>query len=184
MKRIMGFVDGENIVIRYQEMMKKGRTPKQVHDHIEDVFVWTPAIGNTIQSDLMRVTYYTTAVGTHDYVDEVSATIASTRFRSLLGPMPDGACQLIPRVFKKDRGSPKRRIVDIAITMDVMRAAMLTSVDGILLLTCDGDFAALAQEVARNTSKQIYVGSFSSGLSPALKTVADRFIDLDDLFFQ
>lgn len=55
--------------------------------------------------------------------------------------------------------------VDIDITMDIMRAALTMPIDGILLLSGDGDYVRLLREITRTTSKQVYVGAFSSGLA-------------------
>ncbi len=68
------------------------------------------------------------------------------------------------------------------ITIDVMRAALTMPIDGIFLLSGDGDYLQLVREVARS-SKQIYVGAFSSGLSEPLKTSVESFVDLDPMFF-
>ncbi|MCI5150500.1 MAG: NYN domain-containing protein [Candidatus Electrothrix sp. MAN1_4] len=59
---------------------------------------------------------------------------------------------------------------------------MCLVVGGILLLSGDGDFVPLVREVV-HTSKQMYVGAFSLGLSEALRNEVDMFIDLDPLFF-
>jgi hypothetical protein len=38
------FVDGENLVMRYQAMVQNGKRPKRGVVHIPDVFVWHPGI--------------------------------------------------------------------------------------------------------------------------------------------
>ena len=56
-------------------------------------------------------------------------------------------------------------------------------VDTVLILSGDGDFAALVQEVAAR-GRRIYVGAFSKGFNPKLSERADLFIDLDPIFFE
>lgn len=60
--RMMIFIDGENLVFRYQAMLKEGYVPanKRV-EHELDVFVWNksmpPRMGNY---KILRSTYYVT----------------------------------------------------------------------------------------------------------------------------
>lgn len=34
------FVDGENLFLRYQEMLKAGRKPAPGNVHVQDCFIW------------------------------------------------------------------------------------------------------------------------------------------------
>ena len=70
------FVDGENLVFRYQEMCTAGRTPKAGIIHIPDVFVWHSGITQSGDIDLLRVGYYTSAVGDDAKLDELRLKIA------------------------------------------------------------------------------------------------------------
>lgn len=63
-----------------------------------------------------------------------------------------------------------------------MRAALSTPVDVICLISGDGDYLPLIQEVTR-TGKRIYVAALSSGLNPQLIRSVDSFLNLDPLFF-
>jgi uncharacterized LabA/DUF88 family protein len=74
-------------------------------------------------------------------------------------------------------------VVDVTITMDVMRAALSMPIDGIFLLTGDGDYLPLVREITRSTSKQVYVGAFSTGLAREFRSCVETFVDLDTLFF-
>lgn len=93
-----------------------------------------------------------------------------------------GQAQIVPRVFKRDAGSKRSRLVDIQITIDIMNAAASTSVDTILLVSGDGDFLPLIHEVMRR-SKQIHVAALTSGLSDRFPSSVDTFIPLDGFFF-
>lgn len=182
-KSVIAFADGENLVFRYEEMLRGGRVPRpEAVVHEPGVFVWSSLVSKWTGMDLVRVTYYTSVVGTDERVLAVKQKIAGTRFECHAGAFV-GSGQLVPRVHKKLAASRKTKVVDVDITMDVMRATLDPSVAGIFLLTGDGDYAPLLSEITRRTSKQVYLGAFSSGLSPDLATRVDDFVDLDKLFF-
>ena len=183
-RRVSVFVDGENLAMRYKEMLNT-RTSYGNVIHIPDVFVWSPRLtGSAVTMDILRVAYYTSMIGDQSKLDEAARQISTTGYFSpRVHITSDGTQRLIPHVFKRSNGQKKSRIVDIEITIDVMRA-LSTDVEGILLLTGDSDFLSLVHEVTRRTSKQVYVGAFSSGLAEVLPRSVDRFIDLDPLFFE
>jgi hypothetical protein len=41
-RRMMVFVDGENLTMRFQDMVKKGKMPRPEVTVIPDIFVWQP----------------------------------------------------------------------------------------------------------------------------------------------
>jgi uncharacterized LabA/DUF88 family protein len=186
LKRVMAFADGENLVFRYQELLKSKRLPNtQVVVHEPDAFVWSSQVTLWTDMDLLRVTYYTSVVGDDQRVAQVEQRIANTRFSCRAsGAGYTGSAQLIPRVHKKPAASRKTKVVDVDITMDVMRAAVDLPVDGIYLLTGDGDYLPLVREITRRTSKQVYLGAFSSGLADELRSSVDNFVELDGMFFR
>jgi uncharacterized LabA/DUF88 family protein len=183
LKKVLAFVDGENIVARFQAMRKAGRVVRSDAVHVQDAFVWSPHVTIWTNMDLLRVQYYTSVVGDDQKVEEVVSAIAGTQFKSDGGAAGWSSAHLIPRVHKKAQASPKVKIVDIDITMDVMRAALTMPIDAIYLLTGDGDYLPLVREVTFRTSKQMYVGAFSSGLAPSLRSSGEAFVDLDGKFF-
>ncbi|HEY9826697.1 MAG TPA: NYN domain-containing protein [Stenomitos sp.] len=184
MQSVVAFADGENLVLRYEEMLRGGRTPlPEMVVHEPRVFVWSSLVSKWTSMDLVRITYYTSVVGSDERVLEVKKKIASTRFEYNAGTFR-GSGQIVPRIHKKLAASRKTKVVDVDITMDVMRATLDPSVAVIFLLTGDGDYAPLLSEITSRTSKQVYLGAFSSGLSPDLATRVDDFVDLDRLFFK
>ena len=104
LKSVIAFVDGENLTLRYQEMVAAGRVPSPDVNHIKDSFVWVPAITSCTEFDLTRVLYYTSVVGDDTRVSQVSAQIGATVFRSVAGGTI-GKAQIIPRVHKKPANS-------------------------------------------------------------------------------
>lgn len=180
-KSVIAFVDGENLTFRFQEMLASGRSPSPNLIHVQDSFVWVPELTTWTEMNLIRVLYYTSVVGDDAKVANVSATIGQTKFRCIAGGSK-GLATLIPRVHKKPSNSKKSKVVDVDLTIDVMRAALTMPIDGIFLLSGDGDYLQLVKEVTRS-SKQIYVGAFSSGLSDSLRHNVENFVDLDRMFF-
>jgi len=176
------FVDGENLTMRYQALVKEGRRSCQGVVHCADVFVWSPRIGRPgIDTDIIRINYYTSMVGDEDAITALKEVIAAQRFHGFQDYY--GPCQLHPRVYKKPQKSTKSRLVDINITIDSMRHAYTGAVDVVHLFSGDGDFVELVEDIGRSGTR-VCVAAFSSGLEPKLSVVADRFFLLDDLFFE
>jgi uncharacterized LabA/DUF88 family protein len=179
-KRILAFIDGENLTARYQQMLKDGFAPLENVVHVPDSFVWAPTLTTWSSMDLIRTTYYTSVVGDDDKVAMVTRTIGTTKFTCSASGY-QGNAQLIPRVHKKSAKSNKTKVVDVDIAIDVMRAISQPDIDGIFLVSGDGDYVQLIREVARS-NKQIYVAALSSGLSDSLRVGVEQFVELDDMF--
>ena len=112
-------------------------------------------------------------------------TIANNEIKSpAFSPGITDPRMLIPRVYKHE-ADRKTRVVDIGAhdRCPSRCAALMMQIDVIFLLTGDSDFVSLAREITRNTSKQIYLGAFSNGFAPDLRTNVD-FMDLDRVFFK
>jgi len=180
------FVDGENLVMRYQAMVDAGYIPKKNVSHIQDVFVWHPDVTTWSCMDIQRVTYYTSSSGDDQKIKSLRSEIANTLFEythEYKENVPDGAGQLLPRIFHKKSKSQKTRNVDINIVIDMMRAAHLNSTELLFLLSGDGDYLPVIEECMR-LGKPIWLCSFSSGLNGALPSAVDLYVSLDDIFFQ
>ena len=183
LKKVIAFVDGENLVFRYQAMRQAGRIVRPEVLHVPDCFVWSPGVTKWTVMDLIRVSYYCSVVGDEQRVTEIAGRISETRFECSSAEY-SGSAKLIPRVHKKPSNSPKTKVVDVDITMDMMRAALELPVDGIYLLSGDADYLPLVREITRTTAKQVYLGAFSSGLGEGLRHAVEQFVDLDPLFFR
>jgi len=181
LKKVLAFVDGENLVCRYQDMLARGRTAKPDVVHTLDCFVWHREATRWCQLDLIRVSYYTSVIGDDQKVSTLESQISNTLFECY-GNRVEATAKLLPRVHKKSSGSRKTKVVDVDITMDVMRAALTMPIDAIFLLTGDGDYLPLLREIGR-TNKQVHLAAFSLGLNASLKNNVEQFIDLDPIFF-
>ncbi|MDQ3685212.1 MAG: NYN domain-containing protein [Acidobacteriota bacterium] len=179
--RTMLFIDGENLVFRYQQMLEAGYIPSNSVVHEQDVFVWNPP-GPFLarQHIILRATYYTYATGSDEYIYSVKDTLKQLTHpkegRSLL---PN---TLYPMVFKKARRDAKGKGVDIQMTVDILTHVYQDNLETVCLFSGDGDNKPVIETVVRN-GKQIYVAAFSSGLNPSLPHLADSFTLLDKFYF-
>lgn len=183
--RLIAFADGENLVLRYQDMIKKGSKPKAGVVHVPDILVWHPDITEANVTDITRVTYYQTCFGDDPKIEAAKQTIKDVRYTYTMayGSKVDTSGGLIPRVFKKESKSTKTKSVDINLTVDMLRYIPNPKFDVLLLLSGDGDYLPLVEEVCRS-GKQVWVAAFSDGLNSSMKMAADEFIDLDPIFFK
>lgn len=178
-------IDGENLVFRYQAMVKSGKKPKQNVVHIPDVFVWSPDIGKLLAIDVFRAIYYTSTVGDKKKIEELKNQISKVILDTNKSSMDNyyGKTQLIPFVFKKEKKSNKSRLVDIFIAVDAMKYAQIQNMECLAFLSGDSDFLKVYQEVM-DIGKKVYLGALSSGCAEELNYSVDYFYDLDKLFFE
>lgn len=176
------FVDGENLVIRFQKMIEVGWVPKREVSHEKDHFVWHRMTAFYSNYQIVRVSYYTSTAGDQSNIDGLQDRIQAVNYYT----PPQGspmALPIVPRVFHKPVKSEKSRHVDIAITLDVLVATFTHQLDAIILISGDKDYAPLVEEVARR-GKRAEVFALSSGLSPELRRAADSTNILDGLYFE
>ena len=183
--RMMVFVDGENLVARFQAMLAEGRTPTNEVRHRQDVFVWSPGAVWPGYNAVLRATYYTYVVGTDETVLEVANEIRSLQFVQYNPPghhlsswLGDA---LFAKVLRKIKGARTPKGLDIQLSVDVLSNTYQNNLDVVYLVAGDGDYAPLIAECQRQ-GKQVFVAALSSGLNPSLKVLADRFLDLDNHF--
>lgn len=172
------FVDGENLVFRYQDLLRSGRVPRKEVIHLQDVFVWKPGLLPTEVLQVDRLTYYTFVAGEEALVARTIDQIREIYFDHRTSEY-NASDPLVARVFRKPTKSHKARMVDISITLDALVATFTHDIDMVILVTGDSDFVPLVQEIARR-GKKVHVWSLSSGLSPELVRAADRHRIIDD----
>jgi uncharacterized LabA/DUF88 family protein len=180
LKRWMLFVDGENFVMRAQEFLQgHGLGLEEGKYYNRDVFVWFPDHPGTLQwpyasSKLplelyaVRSYYYTSVTGDDKLIEQVREQLWSLDFQ--------------PEVFKRTSKGVKAKGVDIALTKDMLTHAFFNHYDAAVLMSGDGDYVPLVDEVKR-LGKIVCVAAFSSsGLSLALRLSSDAFVDLEAPF--
>lgn len=184
--RLMAFVDGENLVCRFQAMKEAGRIPHDDVLHIPDVVAWRP---RTIQAGLtivLRTTYYTCTTGGDAGVGAVEEALGKATFNQysppggMIGPQPPNNVR--PCVFRKMKNR-REKGVDIRMTVDILTHIHQNNLDVVYLVPGDGDYMPVVDEAVR-CGKQVYVAALSSGLSAGLVNRADQFVSLDDVFFK
>jgi uncharacterized LabA/DUF88 family protein len=178
MERAMIFIDGENLVFRYQDMLKNGKKPNPNTKHQPDTFIWHEHLSGTVQARVVRVGYYTSVVGDDLLLQNVRAALAAIEAPRLRMT----SIQVCPFVYKRPSKSQKNKIVDVNLTIDVLRHTYQGDVDIVCLVSGDGDYLPLIKEVMRH-GKQVHVFAFSSGLAEELRYTADHFQLLDQWFF-
>lgn len=179
--RTVILVDGENLVLRFQAMIDAGYKQKPDVVYQKDDFVWHPRITHVYNFEAVRASYYVTKVGDDVAIHNLKTAISKIPYQ-YSQTTGWGSGRLNPRVYKKQEKTKKTKSVDINITVDALRHTYSNSADIIYLLTGDGDYLPLVEEIMRQ-GKQAWVGAFSSGLHPDLMHVPDDFIDLDKFFF-
>ncbi|MEJ1463347.1 MAG: NYN domain-containing protein [Candidatus Sedimenticola sp. (ex Thyasira tokunagai)] len=188
--RMMVFVDGENLVQRFQAMVSEGyglREDARIA-HEKDIYVWSPHL--TVKPGLnlvVRANYYTYAFGDETRVQEIKdelKKLQSGQYRDPRIQWVGGAPlnNLYPVVFKKER-SKKAKGVDIQLTVDILSNVYKDNLDSIYLVSGDGDYKPVLEEAIRH-GKHVYVAALSSGLNIELRNCADQFIDLDQRYFK
>lgn len=184
--KMMAFIDGENLVFRYQDMIKAGRKADDRVKHRQDDYAW---ISSAIWPGLhviLRATYYTYCTGDEKAVKTVAEELRTFQFQQYNVPGQMAPSRLVrsltPQVFWKPKGRPGKG-VDIQMTVDILTNVYQNNLDTVFLLSGDGDFGPVVAECKR-MGKQVFVSALSSGLSPALRLSADYFMDLDGHFFK
>jgi uncharacterized LabA/DUF88 family protein len=180
----MMFVDGENFLIRGLAVAKAFNLEVLASDYYQpDAFLWVP--GNNpchaftgdsrellLQPQSVRSHYYTSLAG-----DEPSMFRARRALRKL---------DFDPHVFKRQKKEEKSKGVDITLTRDVLSHAFMNNYDAAVLVSGDGDFVPLVEEVKR-LGKVVFCCFFDhavGGLNLELKITCDAFIDMTQYFVE
>lgn len=174
-------IDWENLVIRYQEMIKKWRIPLKEVVHIPDVFVWHPNVAPFYGVDIFRVIYYTSAIWDDKYLRTIEERISENKF--IHSGNYYWVCQLVPFVFKKLVKSHKSRLVDIHIAVDSLKYSNMVNIECISILSWDWDFKKVYSETM-SSGKKVIVWAFSDWLDTSIKNMVDIFFLLDEVFFE
>ncbi len=176
-RRMMVFVDGENLVFRFQEMLRRGYVPRDGLFHDPDVAVWDHSFTHLAQfHEILRVTYYTYVVGDEAKVASVRETLRKQTFSTHRASFLPNS--LTPCVFKKDAKGRSGKGVDIKLCVDILGHVYRRNTDAVLLMSGDGDYEPLIEEVLRN-GVQVFLSAFSDGLNPRLRDVVDALYELD-----
>lgn len=185
--RMMVFIDGENLVLRFQEMLDEQHEPQKGVVHEKDIYVWQRKTVQPGLNQVVRATYYTYAFGDEKRIRAVNEQIKGLSFVQYFDPHARMASSrllnnLYPRVFRKLKGK-KAKGVDIQLTVDILTNVYMNNLDSVYLVSGDGDYKPVLEEAIRH-GKHVYVAALPSGLNEELKYIADKFINLENIYFK
>ena len=122
---------------------------------------------------LVRINYYISTVN-----PQRNATVAANqqRFLNKLRNVPYVTISHRPLRYAASKSFEKG--LDVLMATDIITNALRDCYDTAILVSGDGDFAPVLDEVKR-AGKQVENAAFQSGRSDALINTSDRFIELD-----
>lgn len=164
----MVFVDGENLAIRYGNLLQSKGMKAPGHVFYEPgVYAWSMGLNNVcFWGGVVRRHYYTSVQGDADRLTEVAEKLKAADIEA-------------PNVFKKTKTKGSKR-VDISLATDMLTHAARKNFDIAVLVAGDEDYVPLVEAV-KSEGRRVILWFVSDGLSPALKRAADHFRDLDEL---
>ena len=167
----MIFVDGENLAIRYGQVLKERKlAPLKSIKWKPEVFVWTDSFTSACDHEArtVRKYYYTSVQGTdfdiHAVVDQLKLLQVEQ-----------------PSVFKMEKNRCSKQ-VDISLTTDMLHHAFRHNYETAVLVAGDADYIPLVNAV-KAEGRRVLIWFLSNGLSPTLKRVADYFVNIDPYLF-
>lgn len=130
----------------------------------------------------MRINYYGSFVGSDEKLLELQKQVQSIEYHYFIDFGVRKTGYLCPRFFKKLQRAAKSHKVDINITIDMLTHAVEGNFDDACLVSGDGDFVPLVEEIKRR-GRRVHVWYLSEGLKPELLIAADAHKCLDTDFF-
>ena len=168
-QRLMIFVDGENLAIRFASVLKRREIEVLEMDWYKpNVFVWHPDLNRPSGvAGVVRKYYYTSLSGDDLLRSRVVACLKAEGIEA-------------PRVFKKEHGKRTKQ-VDISLAVDMLLHATRKNFDTAVLIAGDQDYVPLVRAV-QSEGCRVHLWFFNDGLSPRLKETVDAFSDVEELF--
>jgi uncharacterized LabA/DUF88 family protein len=167
--RLMIFVDGENLAIRYSSLLGDD-TPAPNVSYQPGVFVWSETlIDLTRVYFVRRKYYYTSLVGDSSVIEDTTDKLKKLGIEA-------------PRVFKKTKGKGSKR-VDISLATDMLVHASRRNINVAVLIAGDEDYVPLVEAV-QLVGCRVLVWFIPDGISPALKRAADAYANINPLLFE
>jgi uncharacterized LabA/DUF88 family protein len=171
--RVMVFVDGENLAIRYGKMLDdKGEQPCAHVTYEKDVYVWSQflMLSHHLHCDTIRRYYYTAIKGCEDKRLEVHEKLQTIGIEA-------------PRVFRKNKDKERgSKQVDISLAVEMLSHAHRDNYDFAVLVAGDEDYVPLVEAV-KWEGKRVALWFVESGISPILKAKVDHYCDIGWVLF-
>ena len=164
--KIMVFIDGENLAIRYGKALG-GKEPPTHVDLQPNIYVWSRYLNlKGLPYDVIRKHYYTCVQGDAPRIDEIEECLKKIGMEA-------------PRVFKKPRGERAKR-VDILLATEMLTHAHRKNYNVAVLVAGDEDYVPLVEAVMSEGCR-VVLWFIKNGLSPVLQRKADYFFDMEDV---
>jgi uncharacterized LabA/DUF88 family protein len=167
--KAMMFIDGENLAIRYKELLNDNELFK-VLPHVkyrEDTYIWShyANIPNHVHCEVVRKYYYSAVQGDNDLLNTVIKELKDQGIES-------------PEIFKKKKGRSSKR-VDITLATDMLTHAHRKNYDIAILVAGDDDYVPLVKAI-KAEGRRVILWFFqdSKGLSQQLVNECDYFFDI------
>jgi uncharacterized LabA/DUF88 family protein len=173
--KAMIFVDGENLSIRYKELLNSHDDFKKL-DHVfykENVYVWSDYanIAHHLHCEVVRKYYYSSIIGDSDCLQETINQLKTIGIES-------------PVIFKKQKSRKSKR-VDITLATDMLSHAHRKNYDIAILVAGDDDYVPLVQAIKAEGCRVIlWFFQDSKGLSQNLVNECDYFFDISWFLLQ
>lgn len=164
--RVMYFVDGENLAMRYGALLPpSGPLPHVAYS--ANTFVWSPLLNMERHTtcDVVRRHYYTSVQGDEPARDAIHRQLRDAGIEA-------------PRVFPRTKARGSKR-VDISLAVDMLSHAHRGNYDLAVLVAGDEDYVPLVEAVAAE-GRRVALWFFNAGLSPALERLADHVYDIGE----
>ena len=165
--RAMMFIDGENLTIRYKNIIAK-ESPKPHVTYLEDIYVWSnyANIRPNKNCEVIRKYFYTAVPGDDPKIYQVEDDLKKLGIES-------------PQVFKKAKDKPSKR-VDITLSTDMLSHAHKGNYDIAILVAGDDDYVPLVRAVKAEGCRVVlwFFEKEGEGLSRNLKMESDWFFDI------
>lgn len=160
-ERVQIFIDGSNL---YHGLKSECGTTKL------DYLKFSEILSNGRK--LIRVNFY---ISTVDSKRDLTTAKQQQRFLEHLRHIPYITIQ--KRRLRYKGTQPSEKGLDVLIATDMLTGALRNCYDTAILVSGDGDFVGVLEEIKR-AGKQVENATFSSSRSDALINAADLFIEL------
>ena len=166
-QRLMVFVDGENLSIRFKNLAKEIDLPPGTR-YKEDLYVWSNQLNNacTKNFNVIRKYYYTSLKGDELKIDQTFRELKEMKIEA-------------PRIFKKTKDNRSKQ-VDISLATDMLLHASRKNYDVALLVAGDEDYIPLVQAVQSEGCK-VNCWFVKEGISDKLIKACDFYYDITNI---
>lgn len=166
--RVMVFVDGENLAIRYKSELGEKQPVSHVH-HEPDVYVWSPFLSRINgPHNYIRRYYYSSTSGDKARIEKTEDELLKIGVDA-------------PRIFHKAKGKRSKR-VDIMLATEMLTHAHRKNYDIAVLVAGDEDYVPLVESV-QGEGRQVVLWALENGLSRSLRKACDHYWNIGGALF-